>query len=137
MSNYNNSAKTTLNIFAVYLTLCGLSAILYPRLWLISAGLTVDITPLSSLAFAVLGGYILALAIGSYIAASAPSRHHGLVLTLLASQVLDLVVTCYATFVAGLIPQIAGMGFIVVTLVTSGSLGWIARGSANSSGGNF
>lgn len=118
-----------LNILAAYLAACGLSAVLYPTLWLIVAGISADITPLCSLVFGVLGAYILALGVGAAIAARDPGRHYGLVVTILASQLLDFGVTCYATFISGSIPLVSGMGFLVVTLTTSLAIGWVIKGA--------
>jgi hypothetical protein len=120
-------AKIILNILAAYLAACGLSAILYPKLWLIVAGISAEITPLCALIFGVLGGYILALGVGSAIAARDPRGHYGLVVTLLVSQLLDLGITSYATFIAGLIPIISGAGFLVVTMTTSLAVGWVVK----------
>ena len=104
--------------FAAYLFICGISAILFPASWLWSAGLSTMLTQELRLVFSVLGSYLVALAVGSWIASRHPSEHQGIILVLLASQVLDFLSTLKAVFDSAL-PRVPGTAFLVVTVIWS------------------
>jgi len=91
-------------------------------LWLWAAGLTTGITPELTLVFGVLGVYLSALGIGSWIASRAPFENRGLIKTLIASQVLDFMFTLKGVF-AGALPKLQGTGFLVIIVVFSTLLG--------------
>jgi hypothetical protein len=111
-------SRSILTLFSVYLLFCGLSAIFFPTSWIWASGLTAVTTPELSLVFGVLGVYLTALAIGSWVASRAPADNHGVIITLLASQVLDFLFTIKGVF-SGALPRLQGTGFLVVTVVFS------------------
>lgn len=111
-------SRSALIAFAVYLVVCGVSAICFPVTWLWSAGLSTSVSPELRLVFGVLGAYLLALAAGSWIASRHPSEHQGIILVLLVSQVLDFLLTLKAVF-DGVLPRFPGTAFLVGTVVWS------------------
>jgi hypothetical protein len=119
MNEYkSNLPRSILSLFSGYLLICGLSAVFFPKLWIWAAGLATNTTPELSLVFGVLGVYLTALAIGSWIASRAPAENHGVIMTLIASQVLDFLFTLKGVL-SGALPKLQGTGFLVVTVVFS------------------
>jgi hypothetical protein len=111
----NNFTTTILWITAAYYALCGLSAILYPNLWLFASGLHAPVTTELSLAFGVAGVYLLTMAFGACVSALAPRSHSGIILTLVVGNVLDFAVTLRAV-VAQELPILNGGLFILITV---------------------
>lgn len=108
---------TVLWVTALYYGACGVSAILYPRIWLLVAGLPAPIpTPTElALAFGVAGVYLLTMAFAAILSALNPETHRGLILTLIVGNVLDFAVTLKAV-VAQSLPIINGGLFIAITV---------------------
>ena len=100
---------------AIYFASCGISAIVYPASWLFVSGLPTILSNELTLAFGVVGAYLLALAFGSVISALAPHKHAGLILTLVVGNVLDFAVTLKAV-VAQQLPALNGALFIVIAI---------------------
>jgi hypothetical protein len=113
-----NLSRSILTAFSGYLLLCGLSAIFFPKSWLWAAGLATNTTPELSLVFGVLGVYLTSLSVGAWIASRAPNNNHGVIITLIASQMLDFLFTLKGVF-SGALPKLQGTGFLVVTVVFS------------------
>jgi hypothetical protein len=113
-----NLSRSILTAFSGYLLLCGLSAIFFPQSWLWAAGLATNTTPELSLVFGVLGVYLTALSVGAWIAARSPADNHGVIITLIASQMLDFLFTLKGIF-SGALPRLQGTGFLVVTVIFS------------------
>jgi hypothetical protein len=107
--------RTILWSSAAYFAACGLSAIAYPQSWLFLSGLSTNLSNELSLTFGVIGAYLLALAFGATIAALAPHRHPGLILTLAVGNILDFAVTLKAV-VAQQLPIINGGLFLAITI---------------------
>jgi hypothetical protein len=120
------NARVILLATALYFTVCGLSAILAPWLWLWASGLPTAISNELGLVFGVIGAYLLAFAVGATIASMHPRLHGGLILTLIAANVFDFVVTLRAV-VAGLLPTLNGAIFIAATIVwaTLLTIAWV------------
>ena len=113
-----NLPRSILTIFSGYLLICGLSAVFLPKSWLWAAGLPTNVTPELSLVFGVLGVYLTSLAIGSWIASRAPGDNRGVIMTLIASQVLDFLFTLKGVF-SGALPRLQGTGFLVTIVIFS------------------
>jgi hypothetical protein len=129
--SFMNSAQQTtsrkiLTAFAVYLLVCGGSAIFIPSTWLWAAGLASTVTSELALVFGVLGAYLLALATGSWIASLNAPQNRGLIIVLLVSQILDFLSTLLAVY-NGSLPRIPGTLFLVVTVVWSTLLSLVLR----------
>jgi hypothetical protein len=90
----------------------------FPQSWLWAAGLATNTTPELSLVFGVLGVYLTALSVGAWIAARSPADNHGVIITLIASQMLDFLFTLKGIF-SGALPRLQGTGFLVVTVIFS------------------
>jgi hypothetical protein len=120
------TARIILLATAVYFSVCGLSAILAPWLWLWASGLPTSISNELGLAFGVVGAYLLALAVGASIASIHPRLHGGVILTLIVANVFDFIVTLRAV-VAGLLPTVNGAIFIAATIVwaTLLTIAWV------------
>lgn len=110
------SSATTLWLLSIYFFACGASAVFYPTLWLLSAGLPATMTPELELVFGVAGVYLLALAYGAWRAARSPNTEGGIIAVLLAANIIDCVVTLRAT-VSGALPTVNGLLFVAVTIV--------------------
>jgi hypothetical protein len=110
------SSTTTLWLLTGYFFACGASAVFYPTLWLLSAGLPTTVTPELELVFGVAGVYLLALAYGAWRAARSPSTEGGIIAVLLAANILDCVVTLRAVM-TGALPTVNGLLFVAVTVV--------------------
>jgi hypothetical protein len=109
---------------AVYFAACGISAIAYPASWLFVSGLPTTVSTELSLAFGVVGAYLLAFAFGSGISALAPGKHPGLILTLVVGNIFDFCVTLKAV-VAQELPILNGGLFIAVTVAWAVLLGLV------------
>lgn len=107
---------TILWLLAIYFLACGASAIFYPSLWLLSAGLPTAMTPELELVFGVAGVYLLALAYGAWRAAKSPCTEQGVISVLLAANIIDCIVTLRAV-ISGSLPTLNGVLFVVVTIV--------------------
>jgi hypothetical protein len=113
-----HTARTILLSTALYFAICGLSAILAPSLWLWASGLPTPISNELGLAFGVVGAYLSAFSVGALIASLEPRSHSGLILTLIAGNVFDFIVTLRAV-VAGSLPTVNGAIFVAVTIIWS------------------
>ena len=111
----HNFTTSVLWITAAYYAICGASALLYPKAWLVVSGLPSEVTRELGLAFGVAGVYLLAMAFGATLAALNHQAHRGLILTLAVANVLDFAVTLKAV-VAQSLPMLNGAVFIVVTV---------------------
>lgn len=92
-----------------------MSAIGYPASWLFVAGLTTPLSRELQLVFATLGAYLLALGIGAGISAIAPTKHPGIIMTLIIGNILDFGVTLKA-IVAQQLGILNGAMFLVITI---------------------
>jgi hypothetical protein len=128
-----SSARTILLSTSAYLAVCGLSAVFMPVSWLWVSGLPTEVSNELGLTFGVIGAYLLALACGSVIAAAAPDRNPGLILTLVIAHVFDFFATLRAVINHHL-PKWNGIGFLVVTVVISTLLTLTWRAAKRESG---
>jgi hypothetical protein len=129
MSLVNASgAQTILRASVVYFGICGASAIWFPTSWLWVSGLPTSVPNELSVAFGVIGAYMLALAAGAYMASRDPVRHSGITATLIIANACDFLVTLRAVLQGGL-PAVNGSLFLVVavTWTTLLFLAWRAR----------
>lgn len=110
--------QNILRVFALYLLVCGASALFLPTSWLWVAGLQRTLSPELTLVFGVLGAYLLSLSIGAWIASRDIVKNRGLVLMLLSSQILDFFSTLKAVF-DGALPRAPGTLFLVTTVIWS------------------
>lgn len=115
---HKTPTQSILLAFGIYLAICALSAIYAPVSWLWAAGLVTVVSQELSLVFSVLGAYLMALSIGAFIASRKPSAHGGIICLLIASQVLDFLVTLRAVY-TGSLPRLPGTIFLVTTVVWS------------------
>jgi hypothetical protein len=97
----------------IYFLLCGASALLYPKIWLLLSGLPSTVSTELNLAFGVAAAYLLAMACGSAISALAPSKNSGLILTLSIANLLDFSITLKAV-AAQQLPILNGGLFLVI-----------------------
>jgi len=110
--------QNILRVFALYLLICGASAVFFPTSWLWVAGLSTSLSPELTLVFGVLGAYLLSLSIGAWIASRDIANSRGLLVMLLSSQILDFFSTLKAVF-DGALPRVSGTLFLVTTVVWS------------------
>lgn len=127
-----SSARTVLLACSIYFAVCGLTAAFFPASWLWVSGLPTVLSNELYLTFGVIGAYLLALAVGAYLASKDPCRHQGVIATLFFGNVLDFAVTLRAV-VNGLLPVANGTLFLVVTVVWSTllALAWKAKDVAD------
>lgn len=120
---------------ALYFLLCGGSALVYPKIWLILSGLSTTMSTELELAFGVAAAYLLALACGSAISALAPSKNSGLILTLSLANLLDFSITLKAV-AAHQLPILNGGLFLVIAAAWAALLGlaytFVKRAATNS-----
>jgi hypothetical protein len=113
---------TLLWVCAGYFAVCGASALFWPNSWLYLAGLPVAATNEIVVLFGVVGTYMLALALAATIAACNPQRQLGIIVTLGAANLLDLMVTV-RSLALGQLPMLQGLAFCLVALAWVLSLG--------------
>lgn len=125
-----SGARAVLRFCSAYFLVCGVSAIWFPASWLWSSGLPTGLSNELTLAFGVIGAYMLAMAAGAYVASTNPAQHSGLILTLAIANALDFLVTLRAVLLGGL-PALNGTAFLVVAVVwaTLLCLAWRAKES--------
>jgi len=124
--------RTVLWAAVAYFGACGVSAIIYPVSWLFVSGLPTTLSSELQLAFGALGAYLLALGFGAGIAALHPTRHPGLILTLMLGNFFDFCVTLKAV-VAQQLPIINGGLFLAVAMAWTVLIGitylYVKRGN--------
>jgi hypothetical protein len=130
-SEHQTTHSGILKALAVYLLICGVSAIFIPSTWLWAAGLNATVSGELALVFSVLGAYLLSLSVGSLIASHNTRQNRGLVIVLLISQILDFLSTLGAVY-NGSLPRISGTLFLVITVIWSTLLGLVLRLGASS-----
>jgi hypothetical protein len=111
-----SASRSVLLASSVYFFICGISAVFFPVSWLWAAGLPGPMTTELHLAFGVIGAYLCAFGVGAYIASGHPGNHLGLILTLIAGNAFDFLVTLRAV-TAGQLPVLNGTLFLVVAVV--------------------
>ncbi len=104
-----------LTIMFLYLTLCGLSAIFFPQLWLLAAGIE---APNSDIALAVAGAMMCGLAMLSYQASRDPLYMPAAVSSLITAHGCDAAVVAYFTFLR-VLPLSNASVFLLI------DVGWI------------
>jgi hypothetical protein len=116
--------STILWSVTAYFWLCGLSAIFYPVSWLVIAGLPTTLTNELALAFAVAGTFMLTMGTAGIMAALNPHKQLGLIVTLMAGNLIDFLVTLRAV-VLGQLPMLRGALFLAVAMTWAVLLGLV------------
>lgn len=117
-------ARSILLAAGVYFAMCGLSALFLPVSWLWASGLPTELSPVTRVAFGVIGAYLSALAIGAMIAARNPHANLGLILTLTIANLLDFIVTLQG-IIRGQLPALNGGLFLAVAMIWTTLLGMV------------
>jgi hypothetical protein len=111
----HNFTTSVLWVTALYYLACGVSAITYPKIWLIVSGLPSEVSNELALAFGVAGVYLLTMAAAATLSALNPLTHRSLIFILIVGNLIDFAVTLKAV-VAHSLPIINGGLFIAVTV---------------------
>ncbi len=107
--------STILWSVTVYFWVCGLSAIFYPISWLVIAGLPTTLTSELALVFSVAGTFMVTLGVAGIMAAINPHKQTALILTLMAANLIDFLVTLRAIVLEQL-PMVRGALFLAVAM---------------------
>lgn len=107
--------STILWSVTIYFWICGISAIFYPVSWLVVAGLPTILTNELALVFSVAGTFMLTLGVAGIMAAINPHKQTALVLTLMAANLIDFLVTLRAIVLEQL-PMVRGALFLAVAM---------------------
>jgi hypothetical protein len=111
-----SGARYILRASVVYFAVCGISAIWLPVSWLWVSGLPTTVSNELALTFGVIGAYMLALAVGAYIASRDPVRHHSMTAMLATANLFDFFVTLRAVL-QGWLPALNGTAFLVIAVL--------------------
>lgn len=122
----SNGSRSILLATSIYFAACGLSALFIPVSWLWASGLPTEVSPVTGVAFGVIGAYLCALAVGGMIARSNPHANLGVILTLAVANLFDFIVTLGA-ILRGQLPALNGGLFLAVAMIwtTLLSLVWL------------